>query len=155
MNTTTSTQSILIVEDSDEDFIVTQKALQAIDACIELRRCVDGDDILDCLYQRGSYTNKTQTLPSLILLDLNLPGTDGREVLAKVKSDPTLKNLPIVVLTTSNNPSDVIYCYEHGANSFIQKPIGFEDYKITLQTLSDYWFSISQLPPAEAFSSAV
>ena len=88
--------------------------------------------------------------PSLILLDLNLPGTDGREVLRRIKQDDSLKLIPIVVFTTSNNPKDIEVCYRYGVNSYIVKPIDFAQLKRDIQILVDYWFEVATLPDYSA-----
>src|SRR5207253_2622403 len=84
--------------------------------------------------------------PGVVLLDLNLPGTDGREVLREVKNDPGLKNIPVIVLTTSNDERDVEACYRAGANSYIQKPVNIEGFFKAIQRLTDYWFEVVILP---------
>jgi CheY-like chemotaxis protein len=82
----------------------------------------------------------------LILLDLNLPGTDGREVLRRIKQDDHLKTIPVIILTTSNNPKDIKACYQHGVNSYVIKPMDFKVLKHSIQTLLSYWFEITMLP---------
>ncbi|NTW04234.1 MAG: response regulator [Oscillochloris sp.] len=114
-----------------------------------MHRCTTGDQALDYLYQRGRYINSTQApRPHLILLDLNLPGTDGRSLLAVIKDDEDLKAIPVVVLTTSNNPRDIAICYQRGANSYQIKPVDYARFKQAMQTLLDYWFQTTTLPEA-------
>ena len=113
-------------------------------------RCEDGDEALDYLYRRGAYADfETARRPALILLDLNLPGTDGRQVLETIKSDPVLLSIPVVVLTTSRDPVDIEKCYSFGANSYIQKPVDLAGFVTALERLSDYWFEIVILPRTE------
>ena len=124
---TRTEQSILLVEDSPEDYEVTVRAFRKANLVNPVFRCQDGEEALDYLYQRGRYADPEQApRPGLILLDLNLPGTDGREVLAQVKSDAQLRTIPVIVLTTSADERDIEGCYRAGANSYIQKPVSLE-----------------------------
>ncbi|HEY9845278.1 MAG TPA: response regulator, partial [Candidatus Caenarcaniphilales bacterium] len=113
-------QPLLVVEDSDEDFEAFGRMIRKSAIVNPIYRCTDGEDALDFLHRDGQYTNPaTAPRPAIILLDLNLPGTDGREVLAEIKQDSTLKIIPVVVFTTSANPKDVEFCYWHGVNGYI------------------------------------
>lgn len=141
------TPPLLIVEDSNEDFEALQRFLQRSSLTIPIQRCVNGDQALAFLYRTGNYEKlQSAPRPSLIVLDLNLPGTDGREVLRRVKQDSNLKTIPIVVFTTSNNPKDIEECYQYGVNSYIVKPINFAQLKRGIQALVDYWFEVTTLP---------
>lgn len=114
---------------------------------IPIQRCVSGEEALAFLYRTGSYVERESApRPGLIVLDLNLPGTDGREVLRRIKQDDSLKTIPIVVFTTSDNPKDIEDCYQYGVNSYIVKPINFAQLKRDIQTLVDYWFEVTILP---------
>lgn len=137
---------ILIVEDSPEDYDTTLRAFKRVGMKNKVLRFEMGDECLDYLFGRGGYEGKEVVLPALIMLDLNLPGTDGREVLKIIKSDRKLKKIPVVVLTTSNDIRDIEKCYELGANSYIQKPVGFEGFINAITKLKEYWFEISILP---------
>lgn len=140
---------LLVVEDSDEDFEALQRIL-AKDCTLSqlnIKRCIDGDDALDLIYHQGEYTGLHQR-PWLIMLDLNLPGTDGREVLTQVKQDEQLKTIPIVVFTTSSHPKDIETCYQCGANSYLVKPMNIEKLKTSIRLLVQYWFEIATLPEA-------
>jgi CheY-like chemotaxis protein len=140
-------QPILVVEDSPEDYEVTIRAFKKANLANPVFRCQDGEEALDFLHQRGTYAEPGRApRPSLILLDLNLPGTDGREVLAQVKGDPRLRTIPVVVLTTSADERDVESCYRAGANSYIQKPVSLESFLRAIQVLKNYWFEIVLLP---------
>lgn len=139
--------SLLLVEDSDEDFEATARSLFKISPNLTIARCVDGDDALDYLYRRGAYLGRHGSPPpTLILLDLNLPASDGREVLAEIKGDARLARIPVVVLTTSANPRDIEACYSNGANSYLIKPVNMPAFTRMLQLLCDYWFSAVTLP---------
>lgn len=138
---------ILIVEDSDEDFEATKRAFDRINAQNPILRCLEGGEALDYLHNQGQYKDKDKyPLPGIILLDLNLPGTDGRAVLQEIKNNPKLKNIPVVILTTSNADQDIISCYGTGANSYIQKPIDVKELFKAISMLKDYWFDVVILP---------
>jgi CheY-like chemotaxis protein len=138
---------LLIVEDSNEDFEAFQRYLYQYSSDIPVYRCINGDQALSFLYNTNGYTDPaTSPRPGLILLDLNLPGTDGREVLRRVKQDENLKTIPVVIFTTSNNPKDIEACYRQGVNSYFIKPMDFKLLKRSIQTLLSYWFEITILP---------
>ncbi|MFQ5451480.1 MAG: response regulator [Nitrospinaceae bacterium] len=138
---------ILLVEDSDEDFATTLRAFKKSGVAYPVKRCVDGDDALDYLFRRGKFSDpKTSPRPDLILLDLNLPGTDGREVLVEIKSDPVLKKIPAIVLTTSSEDRDIQKCYDAGANSFLNKSVDFRKFVEKIQRFKDFWFEAALLP---------
>lgn len=143
------TQPLLVIEDSDEDFEALGRILRNSSISNPIYRCTDGDDALDFLYQTGEYTSSANTpRPAIILLDLNLPGTDGREVLEQIKQDDKLKIIPVVVFTTSSNPKDVEVCYQYGVNGYIVKPINIHKLMRTIQIVIDYWFEAVLLPDA-------
>lgn len=137
---------IIIVEDSPEDYAATLRAFKKVNMKNRVIRFEMGDECLDYLFNRGEYEGMTNALPGLIMLDLNLPGMDGREVLKIIKSTPLLKRIPVVVLTTSNDPIDIEACYEDGANSYIQKPVSFPGFIEAITKLKEYWFEIAILP---------
>ena len=138
---------ILLVEDSPEDYAATVRAFTRAGLVNPILRCADGDDALDFLYRRGPYAAPGRApRPGVILLDLNLPGTDGREVLAELKADAGLRAIPVIVLTTSCDERDVAGCYRAGANSYVQKPVSLERFFLAVQRLKDYWFDVVILP---------
>ena len=138
---------LLIIEDSNEDFEAFQRFLRQSSLTIPVYRCLNGDQALAYLYRTDRYTDpESAPRPGLILLDLNLPGNDGREVLRRIKQDDDLKSVPIVIFTTSNNPKDIEACYRQGVNSYIIKPMDFSLLKRSIQTLLEYWFDITVLP---------
>lgn len=138
---------LLIVEDSNEDFEAFQRFLRQSPLAIPVYRCLDGDQALAFLYHTDRYSDpETAPRPGLILLDLNLPGNDGREVLRRIKQDDDLKSVPVVIFTTSNNPKDIEACYRQGVNGYIIKPMDFSLLKRSVQTLVEYWFDITVLP---------
>jgi CheY-like chemotaxis protein len=141
------TQPLLLVEDSDEDFETFQRMMRKVSFTNPIYRCVDGDEALDFLYHTGNYIDSAQApRPAIILLDLNLPGTDGREVLTQIKQDDALKTIPVVVFTTSSNPKDIETCYRYGVSGYILKPINISILMKTIQTFIDYWFEAVILP---------
>jgi len=142
---------ILLIEDSDEDYVAFARSIDRTGLKLTLHRCRDGDEALEFLFLRGRHANpSTAPRPSLILLDLNLPGTDGREVLARVKQDERLRAIPIIVLTSSTNPRDVSECYEQGANGYQVKSVDYEHFSRDVQRTVDYWFGTAVIPTPAA-----
>lgn len=143
----TPSQPILLIEDSPEDYEATLRAFKRSGLRNPLYRCADGDEALDFLYRRGAYRSPGEApRPGIILLDLNLPGTDGREVLEVIKRDEALKRIPVIVLTTSSDDRDVQACYSAGANSYIQKPVDMDGFMQAIERLNGYWFEVVILP---------
>jgi CheY-like chemotaxis protein len=141
--------TILICDDDEDDRALTRQALEDAHISNDLRFVEDGEQLLDYLYQRGEYSGETGAAPrpGLILLDLNMPKMDGREALQRIKGDPTLVDIPIVVLTTSGLDADVIRSYRLGVNSFITKPVTFSGLVDAMNVLGRYWLEIVELPP--------
>lgn len=140
-------QTILIVEDNDDDFFATMRAFGKTNLANPVRRSTNGDQALDYLFRRGEFSAADAApRPSIILLDLNLPGTDGRSVLHTIKSTPDLQKIPVIVLTTSNAEQDIEQCYAAGANSYVQKPVDFEGFIKAIARLSEFWLEVSILP---------
>jgi CheY-like chemotaxis protein len=143
----TPNQPILLVEDSPEDFEATIRAFKKSGLKNPIIRCEDGDSALEYLYRRGRWTDPEKSpRPGVVLLDLNLPGTDGREVLTEIKKDEQLRHIPVIVLTTSNDRRDVEACYQAGANSYIQKPVDMDGFLKAIERLNGYWFEVVVLP---------
>lgn len=138
--------TILIAEDDADDRLLTMEALQENRLANDLHFVEDGENLLDYLYQRGKYDPVSAPRPGLILLDLNMPKMDGREALKVLKKDPDLRQIPIVVLTTSKAEEDILRTYDLGVNSFISKPVTFEQLVDVIRKLGDYWFGIVELP---------
>jgi two-component system response regulator len=150
MKTISSNHLILIVEDSDIDYETTIRAFKKSNMANPIQRCEDGEEALDYLYQRNRYSEaESSPRPDLILLDLNLPGTDGRDVLEEIKKDPKLRTIPVIVLTTSSDDKDINKCYQAGANSYIQKPVDLQGFLIAIQRLKEFWFEVVLLPKQE------
>jgi CheY-like chemotaxis protein len=142
-----SIQTLLIIEDSDEDFEALGRLMRQSSVAHPVYRCIDGDEALDFLYREGKYGKPLQApRPSIILLDLNLPGTDGREVLEQIKQDDSLKTIPVVVFTTSSNPKDIETCYQYGASGYILKPMDIDQLRKKIQNFLQYWLETVILP---------
>jgi len=144
--------TILICDDDDEDRMLTQQALVDAHVSNDLRFVDDGEELLDYLYQRGRFAGETEKAPrpGLILLDLNMPKMDGRDALKRIKGDPTLRAIPVVMLSTSRRDEDVMRSYQFGVNSFITKPVTFSGLVEAMHVLGRYWLEIVELPPAPA-----
>lgn len=138
---------ILLVEDNPGDIRLTQEALKEGRIHNNLNVVRDGISALDYLQQKGAYTMAAR--PDLILLDLNLPKMDGREVLAKIKSDPRFKRIPVVILTTSKNEEDILKTYNLHANCYITKPVDLEQFFEVIRSIEGFWLTIVRLPPRE------
>ncbi|MBL8160289.1 response regulator [Candidatus Saccharibacteria bacterium] len=138
---------ILMADDDDDDFLLTQKALKQSKLLNTLCRVKDGEELLDYLLERGKYEGGSPCgRPGVILLDLNMPRKDGREALKEIKSNPDLQDIPVVVFTTSKAEEDIYRTYKLGVNSFITKPVTFDNLIQVMQTLGKYWFEIVELP---------
>ncbi len=140
-------EQLFVVEDNDQDFLVFERIVKENTQNIVIRRFMDGDEILDWVEEtKQQNDSESYFYPALILLDLNLPGTNGREVLEVLKHDSNWHQVPIIVFTTSSKPDDIEYCYEHGANSYLIKPLEFKQLRKTVQTFLDYWLAANVLP---------
>ncbi|WP_460204387.1 response regulator [Scytonema sp. NUACC21] len=147
MTTTKLNEPLLVVEDSNEDFKMLQRLMKRLAVQNPIYRCTNGDEVLDFLYQEGDYQDpKIAPRPSVILLDLNLPGIDGRDLLQRLKQDRSLREIPIVVFTTSSNPMDIELCYQKGANGYLIKPMDFQNLQKTIQAFVDYWLDANTPP---------
>jgi CheY-like chemotaxis protein len=140
-------EPLLVVEDSNEDFRMLQRLIRRMSVQNPIYRCTDGDEVLDFLYQEGNYQDvNVAPRPSIILLDLNLPGTDGRDILEQIKQDQNLRYIPIVVFTTSSHPQDIELCYQKGANGYLVKPMDSQGLQKTIQAFVHYWLEVNTLP---------
>jgi CheY-like chemotaxis protein len=138
---------ILIVEDNITDAELTLRALKKNNLANRIFLVEDGEEALDFLFLRGKYVDRNKkNNPKVIFLDLKLPKIDGLEVLKVIKSDINLKNIPVVVLTSSNEESDIIESYQLGVNSYITKPIDFEKFMIAVKEIGFYWLLLNQAP---------
>jgi len=138
--------TILMADDDDDDRRLTKEALLEGRLVNDLRFVENGEELMEYLRRQGKYAAGDVPRPGLILLDLNMPRKDGRTVLKEIKGDPELRQIPVVVLTTSKADEDVFKSYDLGVNSYIVKPVTFEALVDILQTLEKYWFEIVELP---------
>lgn len=142
--------NILLIEDNLDDYEATLRSLKKSEVMNPVHWCKGGQDALDYLNKSGRYAgNSAIRLPNLILLDLNMPGIDGRQVLERIKNDDKLRSIPVVILTTSSDSKDVERCYTIGASTYIQKPVSFDALTDAFRTMKHYWFTIALLPGFE------
>lgn len=138
---------ILMADDDDDDFLLTKKALKESKLLNQLIRVKDGEELLQYLMHEGEYTDASKhPRPGVILLDLNMPRKDGREALKEIKSNDKLSTIPVIVFTTSKAEEDIYKTYQLGVNSFITKPVTFENLTQVMRALGTYWFEIVELP---------
>jgi CheY-like chemotaxis protein len=136
---------ILLVEDDPGDVLITKEALEHSKVFNALHTASNGEEALAFLRREGAYADAV--VPDLILLDLNLPRVDGREVLAQVKEDPVLRRIPVVVLTTSQADEDVLRSYDLHANAYVTKPVDFDRFVQVVQQVDEFFFTVVRLPP--------
>jgi len=137
---------ILLVEDNDNDVELTRLAFKRCKLTLNLHHAPDGEECMAFLRKQGKYSNAPT--PDLILLDLNMPRMDGREVLAEVVADPTLNAIPVVVLTTSAHDEEILKLYKLRCSSYIIKPVDFEQFLHSVAVIAEYWFTVVVLPTA-------
>jgi len=147
MNVNHRTPVILMADDDADDRLLANDALLECAFEGQVRFVEDGEELINYLRQLGKYSaREAHPRPGLILLDLNMPRKNGKEVLRDIKADPALRQIPVVVFTTSRSDTDIAAVYELGANSFVVKPTGYDDLVGIMRSLKQYWFSIVQLP---------
>lgn len=140
--------TILLADDDPDDRLLTKQALEENRLVNDLRFVEDGEELVDYLTRRGKFQDPADSpRPGLILLDLNMPKKDGREALEEIKTNPDLRTIPVVVLTTSKTEEDICRSYNLGVNSYIAKPVTFAGLVEVMRTLGKYWFEIVELPP--------
>ena len=135
---------VLLVEDNDNDVYITRKGFDEAKLTLNLHHVSNGEECMEFLRKEGRFTNVPT--PDLILLDLNMPVMDGREVLSEIVKDEQLRKLPVVVLTTSHGEQDILDMYNLRCSSYIVKPVDFSQFQRVIQQLSDYWFTVVVLP---------
>lgn len=139
--------TVLLAEDDEDDYMLTKEAFVETGMAHVLYRVKDGEELMDYLLHQGAYSDPNYApVPALILLDLNMPKKNGYEALKEIKSNPGLRQIPIVVLTTSKQKEDVQAAYDLGANSFITKPGDFSHFVNMIKSVTQYWFEESKLP---------
>lgn len=148
MHPKTKPITILLADDDADDRMLTRDAFEESRLQNVLETVEDGEELMDYLLHRGKYSGENaKPHPSLILLDLNMPRKDGREALKEIKSSPELKNIPVIILTTSTAEEDIFRTYDLGVNSFIIKPVTFGGLVDVIKTIGKYWFEIVERPP--------
>lgn len=148
MGESPKTITILMADDDEDDCLLAQEALSKVEIPNHLDIVSDGEMLMDYLYRRGEFENlQNIPLPGLILLDLNMPKKSGLEVLREIKSDPHLRRIPIVILTSSETPNDVYASYDNGANSFVTKSVALTNLVDIVEEIGKYWLEIVELPP--------
>ena len=138
--------TILVVDDDEEDVLLIKKAFEKASIIHRKIFLRDGQDLIDFLLKQGEHSESTETLPNLIILDLNMPRKNGIEALKEIKSNYELQHIPIIMFTTSKKESDIQESYVFGANSFVSKPIDFEELIEKIRGIDDYWTDIATLP---------
>jgi len=141
-------KQILLAEDSDRDAELTIRALVKHSLVNNIQRVRDGVEALDYLYRRGQFSGRLAGDPAVVLLDLKMPRVDGLEVLGQIRSDPQLKLIPVVMLTSSPQDQDVRRSYELGASAYVVKPGDFDEFVQAVKLVGMFWASINQPPPA-------
>jgi CheY-like chemotaxis protein len=142
-------RAILLVEDNVDDYEAALRSFKAAHLYNPVHWCQTGSDALNYLKHEGIYAQgPAHERPALVLLDLNMPGIDGRKVLSILKQDRALKRIPIIILTTSSDERDITQCYELGASTYIQKPVEFDGLIKAVGRIKDYWFGVALLPQA-------
>ncbi len=142
-----SLKRILLVDDSPRDTELMLEALKTYHLANEILTLRDGAEALDYLYRRGAFTGRTNDQPAVILLDLKMPKVDGLEVLRQVKSDPRLKVIPVVVMTSSREEQDLVNSYQLGVNAYVVKPVKFQDFVEAVRQIGGFWAVVNQPPP--------
>ncbi len=138
---------ILLVEDNPNDIELTLAALESSQLANQIAICRDGAEALDWIFRRGQHEARQVQDPAVVLLDLKLPKIDGLEVLAKVKGDPATRGIPVVMLTSSREETDVVRSYDLGVNAFVVKPVAFDEFFAAIKELGVFWALLNEAPP--------
>ena len=145
----TTLRKILLAEDSENDVELTLAALATHHVANEVVVVRDGEEALDYLHRRGAYASRHPENPALVLLDLKMPRVDGIEVLRDVKGTPSLRTIPVVVLTSSREEQDLVRTYDLGVNAYVVKPVAFRDFMDAVKSLGQFWAVINEVPPVK------
>lgn len=143
----TSLPRILLVEDSPRDAELTLAALSEYHLANEVLHLYDGAEALDFLYRRGEFADRPDGQPAVVLLDLKMPRVDGMEVLRRMKGDPDLKRVPVVIMTSLREDKDLVECYELGVNAYVVKPVQFPDFVEAVKQVGRFWAVVNEPPP--------
>ncbi len=148
MTTQNARNTILVVEDNPDDFFVLQRVFYRAELHNPLVHCKNGEDALDYLHRRRQYAGTPVGRPALILLDINLPGMRGTDLLNAIRGNPDFHNIPVIMLTSSSDDRDVLAAFQGQANGYLTKPASFQDFIQALQRIKSHWFEISLIPRA-------
>lgn len=143
-------KKILLAEDDLKDIELTLMALEECHLKNEVVVVRDGAEALDYLYRRGKFANRSKATPVVVLLDLKMPKVDGLEVARQVKADPNLRHIPIVILTSSREESDIVQSYQLGVNAYVVKPVAFDQFVEAVTQLGLFWVLVNEAPPGSA-----
>ena len=149
----TGVQRILLVEDSEPDVELTLAALREAHLANEVDVARDGAEALDYLYRRGAFAERPEGFPVFVLLDLKMPKLDGIDVLRRMKGDPLLKKIPVIILTSSREEQDLVRSYELGVNAYVVKPVDFQQFTESVRQLGFFWAVLNEAPPAAGAQS--
>jgi CheY-like chemotaxis protein len=138
---------VLLVEDNPADADLTRETLESSKLRLSVAVVTDGAQAVDFLHKRESFVDAPE--PDLVILDLNLPKMDGREVLEEIKLDPRLRRIPVVILTSSDAEQDIARSYDLGANCYVTKPLDLQAFQSIVHSVTDFWFTVVRLPPTE------
>ncbi|MFZ5496060.1 MAG: response regulator [Verrucomicrobiota bacterium] len=144
---------ILLVEDSLKDIDLTLAALEEHRLANEVQVARDGAEALDYLYRRGTYAGRDDSLPVVVLLDIKMPKVNGIEVLRQLKSDPAMRSLPVVMLTSSKEEPDLATCYQLGVNAYVVKPVDFQQFVDAVKQVGAFWAVLNEPPPPDTCES--
>mgnify|MGYP005833661749 CR=1 FL=1 len=138
---------VLLVEDNEDHAFLVKKAIKVSNSCMNCNvyNVCDGEEALEFIYRKGEYSNVPR--PDLILMDINMPGKDGFDVLSEIKSSDQYRTIPVIMLTSSENDSDVNKCYSMGSNGYVSKPLKYEDFIDKITRIFSYWLNVNILPP--------
>jgi CheY-like chemotaxis protein len=150
----TGNRWILLAEDNANDADLAMRALSADQLPSEVVLAGDGAEALDCLHRRGAFQSRDVDLPAVVLLDLKMPNMDGLEVLRQIKHAAALKNIPVVVFTSSRERIDLARAYQWGANAYVVKPVGFKEFLAVLQNIKKFWLMVNEPPPGDLAKAA-
>ncbi len=148
-----SLKRILLVDDSPRDIEMALEALREFNLANEIVTLRDGAETLDYLYHRGEFSSHTDAMPAVILLDLKMPRVDGLEVLRQIKTDPALKTIPVVMMTSSREEQDVVRSYQLGVNAYVVKPLSFGEFIEAVRAVGAFWAVVNEPPPARELPS--
>ena len=147
-------KQILLAEDSEDDAELTTAALRENHIANDIVLVRDGEEALDYLYRRGAYQSRPEVMPTVVLLDLKMPKVDGLEVLKTLRADARMKTLPVVILTSSRQESDIVESYQLGVNAYVVKPVKFQQFAEAVRVLGLFWAVLNESPPVRSRSVA-